>query len=438
MTFAVIFLAIVILICLIVWAKVNPFLAFLVVGVLTGLLLGMPLNGITKSMYKGIGDTLGSIVSVIILGAMLGKLVAESGAAERIASVMMNVFGEKYILQGLMVTGFIVGIPLFYNTGFVLMVPLVFSVAYKYKLPVVYTGLPLLASLSAMHGLVPPHPSPTILIAQFGADIGLTFLYGISIAIPAVLLAGLLYAQTLKKIVSVPLPGFVAQNIPEEKLPGTGNSFFSSLLPVLMLMIIMIVQFAVPAQSKAYSVCVFFADPSIIMLLAVMVATFTLGMGLGKSIKQVMDIYGEAVKDVAMILLIIGGAGALKQILVDSGVSDEIAAALNGSQIQPLLLGWLIAALIRVCLGSATVAGLTAAGIMLPVIKQTGADANLMVLSIGSGSLMLSHFNDGGFWLFKEYFNLSVKDTLRSWTVMESIISVAGLGGVMVWNFFLH
>src|SRR5882724_4080685 len=208
MTLLIVVFGILLLVCLITWGKVNAFLAFLVVSILTGLLLGIPFNAITKSVYKGIGDTLGPLSIVIVLGAMLGKLVAESGAAQRIATVMMNLFGEKYIQWALMVTGFIIGIPLFYNVGFVLMVPLIFSVVYKYKLPAVYIGLPMLASLSVTHGFLPPHPAPAALVGQFHANMGKTLLYGIVIAIPAVIIAGPLYASTLKRIKSEPLETF--------------------------------------------------------------------------------------------------------------------------------------------------------------------------------------------------------------------------------------
>ncbi|HXB93615.1 MAG TPA: SLC13 family permease, partial [Puia sp.] len=227
---------ILLLVALISWGKVNAFLAFLVVSILTGLLLGIPFDRIAGSVYKGIGDTLGQLAIVIVLGAMLGKIVAESGAAQRIAMTMMRIFGEKYLQWALMVTGFFIGIPLFYNVGFVLMVPLIFSVAYRYKLPVVFIGVPMLASLSVTHGFLPPHPAPSALVVQFHANMGKTLLYGMMIAVPAVILAGPVYSRTLKHIVSFPLEGLVAAEKPEEQLPGIFNSLFSSLLPVILLM----------------------------------------------------------------------------------------------------------------------------------------------------------------------------------------------------------
>jgi len=437
MTLLILGFCIVCLILLITWGKVNPFLAFLVVSIVAALLLGMPMNSIAQSVNKGIGDTLGSLVIVIVLGAMLGKLVAESGAAQRIAHSLRNVFGYKNLPWAMSLTGFIVGIPLFYNVGFVLLVPIIFSVAYSYKLPLIYVGLPMVASLSVMHGFLPPHPSPVALLAQFHANMGMTFFYGIMIAIPAVIIAGPLYAKTLKNIKTNPTKVISIHEIPDEKLPGTANSFISSLLPVIMIAITTIATNVLDKNNQWMTVATFFAEPNIVMLITIIIATFTLGVYRGKSLTHVMNVYAEAVKDVSMILLIIGSAGILKQIFIDSGAGQEIAAALQQWKLPVLILAWIVTAVLRLCLGSATIAGMTAAGIVYPLSLQTNVDANLMVLSIGAGSLFCSHVNDTGFWIFKEYFGISVKDTFRSWSVMESIVSVVGLIGVLVINQFL-
>jgi Gnt-I system high-affinity gluconate transporter len=301
----------------------------------------------------------------------------------------------------------------------------------------VYVGLPMLASLSVLHGFLPPHPAPTALVAQFHASLGLTFVYGLVIAVPAIILAGPLYARTLRGIVSVPLAGFVTEALPTAALPGRLNSFVSSLLPVLLLGLALGLQAVLPANGPLAPLLVLLAEPAVVMLLSVLVATATLGLARGRSLSQVMEGYGLAIKDIAAILLIIAGAGALKQVLVGSGASQEIAAGLQGTGLPPLVLGWLLAALIRVCLGSATIAGLTAAGVMLPLLAHSPVNPNLLVLAIGAGSLAVSHVNDAGFWLFKEYFNLSVKDTLRSWTMMETIVSVVGLAGVLLLDWLL-
>jgi Gnt-I system high-affinity gluconate transporter len=437
MLFLIIFCCILLLVLLISWAKVNAFLSFLIVSVLTGLVLGIPLDKISLSVQKGIGDTLGSLVVVIVMGAMLGKLVADSGAAQKITAVLMKLFGEKNLQWALMITGFVVGIPLFYNVGFVLMVPIIFSAAYQYKLPAVYIGLPMLAALSVTHGFLPPHPAPSALVGQFHANMGITLLYGFMVAVPAIILAGPVFSKTLKNIKSVPLQLFQPKNIPADALPGTLNSFLSSLMPVVLLAVTTLLPVLIKGGPLTQQFFSFIGDPTIVMTLAVITATFTLGINMGKSMKAIMDIYGEAVKDIAMILLIVAGAGVLKQVFIDSGVSQSIALAAQKIDIHPLVLGWLIAAIIRVCLGSATVAGLTTAGIIAPMLAQMHVNPSLMVLSIGAGSLMFSHVNDGGFWMFKEYFNLSMKDTLRSWSVMESIVAVVGLCGVLIINQFI-
>lgn len=431
-----VFVSILLLILLISWVRMNTFLAFLIVALAAGVFLGIPFNKVTLSVQKGIGDTLGSLVIIICLGAMLGKLVAESGAAQRITQVLVNKFGTRYLPWALMVTGFIVGIPLFYNVGFVLMVPLIFSVVYQYKLPAVYVGLPMLAALSVTHGFLPPHPSPTALVAQFNANMGLTLLYGIIIAIPTIILAGPVFGSTLKSIDSKPLDTFRPAHLPESELPGTANSLLTSLLPVLLLLGASVFILVSSPDHPLVPMVSFLGDPVIVMLIAVLYAGYTLGIRKNRSVAQVMLIYTEAVKDIAMILLIIAGAGALKQVFADSGVSATIASVLGEWNMHPLVMAWLIAAVIRVCVGSATVAGLTTAGIVAPLL-QTGVDPNLMVLSIGAGSLMFSHVNDPGFWMFKEYFNLSIKDTIRSWSVMETIVAVAGLAGVMILERFI-
>lgn len=434
MTIIIVFLTILVLVLLIAWAKVNTLLAFLISSIFGAILLGIPVDKIPATIENGLGSMLGSLALIVVLGAMFGKLVSESGAAQKIADVLMKVFGTKYIQWALMFTGFIVGIPLFYNVGFVLLVPLIFSVAHQYKLPVVYIGLPLLAALSVTHGYLPPHPSPTALVPMLGANMGKTLILGMIVAIPSMIIAGPLFAKTLRKIPSHPLDTFTPAVLPVEKLPGTFNSFFTPLLPVLMIAGSIFFPQLASGNEHLKSIFVFFANPIIVMLIALIYATFSLGIKQSISIKKIMSFYSEAIKDISIIIMIVGGAGILKQVFTDSGVDNNIATMLIELKMNPLLLGWLIAMVIRVAVGSATVAGLTAAGIVAPLVLATGVNPNLMVLSIGAGSLMLSHVNDSGFWMFKEYFNLSLKDTLRSWSLMESIVGVVGIIIILVLN----
>ncbi|WP_373396638.1 gluconate:H+ symporter [Algoriphagus halophilus] len=437
MTILLVLLSIAILVLLIVWAKLNPFLAFIISSISAGLLLGLPADQIAGSIQSGMGNLLGDLVIVIVMGAMLGKLVAESGAAQKIAGFLMGIFGEKNITWAMSITGLVVGIPLFYNVGFVLLVPLAFTVAYQYKISAVYVGIPLLAALSVTHGFLPPHPSPAALVAQFDANMGLTLFYGFLIAIPTIIIAGPIFAKTLKNVHANPLSTFQAEIRPESELPGTFNSFFTALLPVFLLVSTTALNLNIALESSLGPIIRFIANPGIVMLISVLVATFTLGLKRGFKMTQLMDIYTIATKDIAMILLIVAGAGALKQIFTDTGVSQVIADGLSTWDIPPLLLAWIITAIIRVCVGSATVAGLTTAGIIAPLVTTMNVDPNLLVLSIGAGSLMFSHFNDGGFWMYKEFFNVSIKDTIKTWSLMETLVAIIGLIGVLILDVFV-
>jgi len=438
MSILIVLACIALLIVLISWFKVNAFLSFLLVSILAGLFLGIDPARIGGSVQKGVGDMLGSLAIVVIAGSMLGKLVAETGAAQRISSGLMQLFGEKYLQVAFMITGFVIGIPLFYNVGFILVFPLIASVVYRYKLPAVYVGLPMAASLSVTHGFLPPHPSPTALVAQFNANMGTTLIYGIIIAIPTVIIAGPLFSKTLKGINASILKTFQTEGLPEDKLPSLTNSILSAMLPIMLLTVTTIANFQITTDSAWKKPIEFLSDSSIVMLISLAIATYTLGLRRGMKMTRIMDVYVESVKDVCMIILIMGGAGALKQVLIESGVSSQIAGMLDGLDMHPLVLGWLIACIIRVCVGSATVAGLTAAGIVAPLlISHPEVNPNLMVLAVGAGSLMFSHVNDSGFWLFKEYYNLSIKDTIKSWSLMETVVAICGLVGVMAMNAIL-
>lgn len=438
MTILIVFLCIALLIVLISVFKVNAFLSFLVVSFVAGIALGLPIAKIPSSIEKGLGDILGSLTIIITAGAMLGKLVAESGAAQKIAQVSMNVFGRKYIQWAMMLTGFLIGIPLYYGVGFVLMVPLIFSVVYRYKMPALYIGLPMLAALSVTHGFLPPHPSPAALVIQFNADMGLTLLYGLAVSVPAIVIGGPIFSKALKGIKVNPLASFNAKELADEDLPSGFKSFFTALLPVILLAAASFLPLILGADSAILPYIAFAGNPSVVMLIVLVVATWLLGLSQGKTITEIMVIYADAVKDIALILLIIAGSGALKQILTESGVSNQIADYLQHVQVEPLILAWLIAAVIRFCVGSATVAGLTTAGIIFPLMQQTHTDPNLMVLAVGAGSLMFSHVNDSGFWLFKEYFGLSLKDTFKSWALMETIVGTVGLIGVLLLNIIIN
>ena len=439
MPLVVITLGILLLFILILVVRLNAFIAFILVGLAIGMGQGMELNAIVQSIEKGIGNTLGFLVMILGLGAMLGKLVAESGAAQKITNGLIQLFGVKNTRIAVMLTGFIVGVTMFYSVGFVILVPLVFTVAAATGLSLISIALPMLAALSVTHGFLPPHQAPTALSVMFEADIGKTLIYGVIIAIPAILISGPLLTKFIPKVEAKPLKEFMTTKVfSDEELPSFSNSILTALFPVILIAISTLILNFFEIEGLWFSIIKFIGNPVIALLLTVLVGTYSLGISRGLKMDEVMKIFAKAVSGITMVLLIIAGAGSLKQILIDSGVSEYIGNLLQITSMSPLIIGWLIATLIRFSVGSATVAGLTTAGIVLPLVQTTGVSPELMVLAIGSGSLMLSHVNDSGFWLFKEYFNLNVKDTLSTWTVMETSIGISGLIGVLILNQFVN
>lgn len=436
-TLVIVLAAVLSLIVMIAWAKVQPLLAFVVASILAALLLQMPLDKVTHSIETGIGDMVGSLAVLLAFGAIFGKIVADSGAAKKISKVLIGLFGDKRIALALCLTGFIVGIPLFYNVGFVLLVPLIFSVARQSARPIVFLAVPVMAGLSIAHGFLPPHPSPAAIVPMFSANMGLTLIYGLIVGIPTALIAGPVFALSVRHIVANPPALFVTDEIPDDQLPSAANSFLTALLPVILLTGFTLLGYASGLDAPAKALIAFLGNPMIVMLVSVLVAVLTLGIGQKIPLANLMTGSGTALREIAPILLIIAGAGALKQIFVDGGVNDQLGTLLKSLPVPPLVLGWLIAGVIRLSLGSATVAGLTAAGLVTPLVKASGVDPNLMVLAVGAGSLMFSHVNDSGFWMFKEYFGLSVKDTLRSWTLMEGLVGIFGLIFVLILSQFL-
>jgi len=433
MPLVIVILGICLLLFLILVLKFDSFLSFVIVSLAVGLAEGMNLNSVVVSLENGIGSTMGSLVLILGFGSMLGKMVSESGAAQRITSRLIEAFGIKHIQMAMMLTGFIVGISLFFDVGFFIMIPLVSTVAATTGLPLLYVGLPILAALSVTHGFLPPHPAPTAIVTLFHADLGKTLIYGIIAAVPAIIISGPILSKVLSRIEAKPLKEFLNQKImTDEEMPGFWVSFFSSLLPVLLITVSTIAVFLLPEDNGVRKILGYIGNPVIAMLISVFFSIYTLGLARGRKMTDIMNSLAHSVTTITMIMLLIAGAGALKQVLVDSGVSKYIGELLSRSALSPLFLGWLIATILRFCVGSATVAGITTAGIVLPLVTGGLVKPELMVLAIGSGSLMFGHVNDGGFWLFKEYFNLSIKDTLKTWSVMETSIGICGLIGVML------
>lgn len=418
---------IILLVALISLLKIQPFISFLIVSMFLGLAYGLKTSELIDSIQKGIGSTLGAIVPIIILGSMIGKVIANSNANAVITDKLVHFFGPKKLPFAFMVIGFIVGLPLFFSVAFLLMAPLVLSAAKKHHLNPIYLGIPMLASLSITQGFLPPHPAPYYLVMHLpGADMGKTLGLGIIISIPAMLISGLLFGKTLKNIKANPM-SFVADEI-VVNTPKLSSSLFVLLLPVILISI---------HTFANNPFLLFVGEPIVALLISLASAIYLLGFRRDIPWSDMQVWLVDAIKDVAPLTLTFAGAGAFKEILQAMHVGDEILKITNHSNLNPFIIAWLIAALLRIVTGSSTVAGITTAGLILPILIKTGVNPNLLALSIGAGSMVLSHVNDTGFWLYKEYFGVSIKDSLRTWTIMETILAVVGLLGVLVLDYFL-
>jgi Gnt-I system high-affinity gluconate transporter len=435
LTFLIIIFAIALQVFLTV-KKINPFLSLLIVAITAGLLLGMPPGQLVKSIEKGVGSTLGGLALILCLGAVLGKILEASGAAEKIATTLIRKFGEKNIQWAVLLTGFLIGIPLYYNAGFVILVPLVFMLARKTGLPLLYIAIPMAAALSTTHCFLPPHPGPVVLVNAFHADMGKVLVYGIVIAIPAVIVAGPMLGRLAKGITSSQTNLLSPVETEVKELPAAIPSFLIALLPVLLITLAVIAQNFL-ADGFVKTTFLFIGESTIALLIAVLLAFYFFGIRKNIPMDKLMKWLSDGISGIAMILLIITAGGVFKQVLQDSGTGDYIASFSSKWQMPPLIFAWVVTALLRVTIGSATVAGITAAGIVSPLVLNGTASPELMVLAVGSGSVFGSHINDSGFWMYKEFFQLSLKQTFLSWTVMETLISILGLIGVLLLNYFL-
>jgi len=418
--------------------KLSPFLSLLVVAIVAGLLLGMSPGNLIRSIETGVGNTLGGsgLALIICLGAVLGKILEATGAIEKIASHLIAGFGERYVQWALLLTGFLVGIPLYYNAGFIILVPLIFTLARKTGLPLLYIAIPTAASLSTTHCFLPPHPGPVTLVAKLNADMGKVLLYGLLMAIPAVIIAGPLLGRRLQKIKADVSGFFLAEEKPSgKKLPAAFASFFIALLPVVLITLSVIASYFL-SDSLLKTILLFIGNATIALLISVLLAIYYFGIRRGTSMQMTMQWMTDAISGIAIILLIITAGGVFSQVLRESGTAGYISSFSSKLDMPPLVFAWLITALLRVSIGSATVSGITAAGIVAPLLTN-GVSPELMVLSVGAGSVFGSHINDSGFWMFKEFFGLSLKQTFLSWTVMETIISFIGLVGVLVLDVFV-
>ncbi|MBP2664798.1 MAG: high-affinity transport of gluconate - gluconate permease [Firmicutes bacterium] len=428
------------LLLLMVKFKLDGFISLILVSLIVGFLEGMPLDKITGSIYKGIGGQLNSLILILAFGAMLGKLLADSGAAQRIATTFIKMFGKKNVQWAMIVTSIIVGITMFFEAGFIVLFPIICTIAIDTGLPLMYVGLPAVIGLSTTHSFLPPHPGPAAVATIFGANMGHTLLLGLLIAIPAAIIVGIFYTRTnfvLSVKASIPAGLVTSKIFKEEEMPGFGISMFSALIPIVLMAASTMGDLVLVKKDPLLMYLHFFGAAPIALMLSVLISMVTLGTNRGKDITEVVASMGASIKSIAMIILVIGAGGAFKQVIVDAGVGNAITELTKGLSVSPIVLSWGVAAILRIAVGSATVAITTASGIVLPLVQASGISPELMVLATSCGSIFASHVNDPGFWMFKEYFNIPVAQAIKVRTTYTCILSVLGLIGVLILHQFI-
>ena len=428
--------------------KLHPFVALTTISLALGVAAGMDLGAAVKAFQDGVGGVLGFIAVVVGLGTMLGKLMGESGGATRIATTLIQRFGERRVHWAIMLVAFIVGIPVFFQVGFVLLIPLVFNIARRTGMSLVKIGIPLVAGLSVVHGMLPPHPAAMLAVGAFKADIGRTLLLGLLVGLPTAALAGPVYATWVAPRIPLPAHNPLADQLegPSNgslgevaRMPGFGISVFTVLIPVVLMLLASAADAMPSLNATVRSTLHFVGQPIVALLLALLFSFWSLGRARHFTRDDIMKFCNDCLGPTATIVLVIGAGGGFNQVLVQSGVGRAIADLARDSQTSPLILAWSVAALIRVATGSATVAMTTASGIVAPIAAATpGPPPELLVLATGAGSLVLSHVNDSGFWLIKEFFNMTVPQTLKTWTVSETIVGIAGLAFTLLASLVFH
>ncbi len=426
-------IAVVCLVLLIAVAKLNPFITLLVTSLGLGVVAGMPVATLVHSFEAGVGATLGHIAVVVALGTMLGKMMAESGGADQIALTLIRLFGEKRVHWAMMLIGLIVGLPAFFEVGFVLLIPIAFTVARRTNKSLLLVGLPMLAGLSVVHGLVPPHPAAMLAATTYKADVGRMIFFALLIGVPAAVLAGPLWAKFIAPRVVLadnnPMAAAFEEHGATRSLPGFGRTLGTILLPVLLMLIGSWAEALAAAGTGLNQALHFIGNDDIALLIGVLVSFFTLGQMRGFSREMILKFTNECLAPTATITLLVGAGGGFGRVLQESGVSQALIGVAMSSHVPLLVLAWMLAALLRLATGSSTVSMSTAAGIVAPIAFAAHyPHPELMAIATGAGALIFSHVNDGGFWLVKEYFHMSVADTLKTWSVLETIIAVAGLG----------
>ncbi|QWG79429.1 MULTISPECIES: gluconate permease GntP [Bacillus cereus group] len=431
-------IAIAIVILGVSWWKWHAFISLTVASLFLAIMSGLNLTKIVTAYETGVGSVLGHLVGILALGTILGKMMSDSGAGMQVADFFIRFFGVKKLPWAMLFAGFVIGIPVFFEVGIVILLPLVISIRKTTKQNILLIALPVIAGLSIVHGLVPPHPGAMTAIGIYNANLGKVLLYSLIIALPTAIIAGPVFAKWVhKRVIPENEPELVRVTTVSTDLPSRKASFFIILLPVV-LMILSVVAPYISLPKKITEFLVFVGSPVIALLISCFAAFYLLGIKQGINKKMIKKLTDESLLPVGSIILIIGAGGGFKQILIESGVGTAIAQMAEHISLSPIVLAFMVAGLIRIATGSATVALTTAAGIVSPVIQHmSGVNLELLVIATGAGSLMFSHVNDAGFWLVKEYLGLTVKETFKTWTVLETLLSFIAFGFALLLNMFL-
>ncbi|MFF4506686.1 gluconate:H+ symporter [Streptomyces sp. NPDC001401] len=435
MPLVVVAISVLVLLFLMTRLKLNGLIALLLVAVGVALVQGIPAAKIGDVLGQGVGDQIGDTMLVVGLGAMLGRVMGDSGAAQRIAGRLVGAFGPRYVQVAMVVTAMLIGVTMFYEVAFVIIVPVAFTIVRVTRKNLLWVGLPMSIALSTMHSFLPPHPGPTAVAATFHASVGHTLLYGLFFAVPIGAVIALVWPRlpfVRRMDPTIPQGLVTEREFEEDELPGMGWSLFVALVPIVLIAGAAVADMAVSDDDNPVLHAVdFIGSAPVALLLTLCLAMWAFGPRIGRSLDEVSASCVSAAKSMAMILLVIGAGGAYKGVLVEGGIADYIKDFTEGWSISPIILAWLIAAILRIALGSATVAVVTAAGVVAPLVAGSGVHPELMVLAVSCGSIAFSHVNDPGFWMFKEYFNLSVLDAIKARTTYTTVLAILGLGGVL-------
>jgi len=418
--------------------KLNSFLSLLIAAILVGILNGLSLPEVIETIKEGFGSTLGSLALIIGFGAVLGKLMVDSGAAQRISSTLINKFGSKYVQWAILIIGAIFGVSVFYEVAFMILAPLVISIAIQAKIPYLRLGMTMVASATMAHSIFPPQPGPVALVSAYGADMGMVYILGLVVVIPSIICAGIILPKVLRNLERpVPPMGKQPKVFTDEEMPRFSISLLIPLTPAIIITCATIINLFIEEGTTLYQIVNFFGSAEISMLFTVLIAIYVFGIRIGRSMSEVMDSFSGAIKGISMIIFIIGAGGAFKQVILDTGVGDTIASMMQNSSVSPLLMAWFITALLRIATGQGVVSAITAAGIVGPLMHTFDVNPVLMVLATAAGSNTITHVNDASFWLFKEYFNLTIKDTFKTWGLLLLTNSVVGITIVMILSLFI-